>query len=190
MSESTDVAVSIDVNLDPAAAFEIFTGEIDRWWRPGPQNWNDRFRAVGIRIEPRVGGRWLEIHDNPEEVFDCGRITVWQPPSRFVFLYHDIGHDIDDTEIEVRFEPVGGKTRVTIRHRGWEKVSPDIVAEKRRRKASGWGHILGWYAEWAEWGSPRRVRNPVWQQSTRLDRERRAAKLMGGTDPSPREGAR
>jgi len=91
MSDSEIVTASVDVSLDPATAFEVFTEEIGRWWRPGPQNWNNRFRAVGIRIEPGVGGRWLEVHDDPEGVFECGRITVWEPPSRFVFLYQDVG---------------------------------------------------------------------------------------------------
>jgi len=177
MSDSEIVTASVDVSLDPATAFEVFTEEIGRWWRPGPQNWNNRFRAVGIRIEPGVGGRWLEVHDDPEGVFECGRITVWEPPSRFVFLYQDVGHDIDGTEVEVRFEALAGRTRVTIEHRGWQVVPDDIAAEKRRLKKAGWGHILGWYEEWAAWGSARRVRDPLWQASIKLDRERRKALL-------------
>ena len=168
---------SVDVNLDPTTAFAVFTEEIDRWWRPGAINWNNRFRAVGIRIEPGVGGRWLELHANPTAEFDCGQITVWEPPARFVFLYRDIGHDIDGTEVEVRFEPLGGRTRVTIEHRGWDRVPGDLAGKKRELKATGWGHILGWYEEWAEWGSARRLQDPTWRESTRAARERRAATL-------------
>mgnify|MGYP001793203187 FL=1 len=167
MSERQLVVVSVDVKLDPAAAFEAFTGEIDRWWRPGAQNWNNRFRAVGIRIEPGVGGRWLELLEEPAEVFECGRISVWEPPTRFAFVYQDIGHDIDGTEVEVSFEPIESGTRVTLEHGGWEKLDPGLAARKRETKTSGWGHILVWYREWASWGSPRRVANPVWQQSNR-----------------------
>lgn len=159
MDEGLVATASVDVNLAPDTAFSVFTEEIGRWWRPGPINWNNRFRAVGIRIEPGVGGRWLELLDDPPEVFDCGEITIWEPPSRFVFSYRDIGHDIDGTEVEVRFEPVGGGTRVTVEHRGWEKVAAAIADRKRQLKTSGWGHILGWYKEWAEWGSPQRLRD-------------------------------
>jgi hypothetical protein len=81
------VIASIEVALDPATAFAVFTEEINRWWRPGPINWNDSRRAVGIRIEPSVGGRWIEVYNETTgESFECGRITVWEPDTRFVFL--------------------------------------------------------------------------------------------------------
>ena len=152
------VTATVEVALDPATAFEIFTEEIGRWWQPGPINWNDSARAVGIRIEPGVGGRWLEVYDEASgDVFECGRITVWEPGVRFVFLYRDAGRAIDDTEVEVRFEVIDGGTRVTLEHRGWDKVARDLAARKRETKRWGWANILGWYKEWAFWGSPRRI---------------------------------
>jgi hypothetical protein len=156
----SDVATAIvEVALDPAAAFAVFTEEIDRWWRPGPINWNDSARAVGIRIEPGVGGRWIEVYDAATgEGFECGRITVWEAGSRLVFLYRDAGHQIDGTEVEVRFEPIEGGTRVTLEHRGWDKLAPDIAATKREIKRWGWASILGWFKDWAFWGTPRRVK--------------------------------
>jgi hypothetical protein len=177
VKEPLVATATVEVSLAPETAFAIFTGEIDRWWRPGPINWNNRFRAVGIRIEPRVGGRWLELHANPPAEFDCGLITAWEPPDRFVFLYRDIGRDIDGTEVEVRFEVAGEKTRVTIEHRGWEGVAPGIGDGKRELKATGWGHILRWYEEWAEWGSALRLQDATWLEVTRAAREKRAATL-------------
>src|SRR6266496_4395327 len=39
---STDiVTATVEVAVDPATAFAIFTEEIGQWWRPGPINWND-----------------------------------------------------------------------------------------------------------------------------------------------------
>ncbi|MBV9616923.1 MAG: hypothetical protein JO031_15830, partial [Ktedonobacteraceae bacterium] len=38
------------------------------------------------------------------------------------------------------------------------KVLPDVATEKRKIKAWGWANILGWFSEWAFWGTPRRVR--------------------------------
>src|SRR5207248_1162423 len=103
-------------------------------------------------------GRWMEVYDEATgEGFECGRITVWEPGVRLVFLYRDAGHEIDDTEVEVRFEAVDGGTRVTLEHRGWEKVLRDIAARKREIKRWGWANILGWFKEWAFWGTPRRV---------------------------------
>jgi len=157
--KSTDVVTAtIEVALDPATAFAVFTEEIGQWWRPGPINWNNAKRAIGIRIEPGVGGRWLEVYDAASgEGFECGRITVWEPGARFVFLYQDAGHTIDGTEVEVRFEEIAGGTRVTLEHRGWDKVSPELLDQRRATKRWGWANILGWYNEWACWGTPRRV---------------------------------
>ena len=177
MSERQLVVVSVDVNLDPAAAFEIFTGEIDRWWRPGAQNWNNRFRAVSIRIEPGAGGRWLEVLEEPAELFECGWITAWEPPTRFAFVDRDVGHDIDGTEVEVRFDPIEDGTRVTLEHSGWEKLESGLAAHKQELKTMGWGHILGWYREWAGWGSPQRVANSVWKRANEAGRTKSDALL-------------
>ncbi len=156
------VTTAIEVAVDPATAFAIFTEEIGQWWRPGPINWNDNRRAVGIRIEPGVGGRWLELYDEATgEGFECGRITVWEPGARFVFLYMDAGHQIDGTEVEVRFDPVEGGTRVTLEHRGWEQLAASIGARARNAKRYGWANIVRWYGEWTFWGSPRRNRTAL-----------------------------
>jgi hypothetical protein len=160
---SIDVATgtataSVEVALDPLTAFRVFTEEIGRWWRPGPINWNDPSRAVGVRFEPGVGGRWIEVYEETTgEGFEMGRITAWEPGVRLVFLYRDAGHEIDDTEVEVRFEALEGGTRVNVEHRGWDKLAADIAASRRELKRWGWANILGWYGEWAFWGSPRRV---------------------------------
>ena len=155
---SMNVIVTIEVGVDPATAFAIFTEEIGRWWRPGPINWNDNRRAVGIRIEPGVGGRWIEVTDaETGEGFEAGRMTIWEPGTRLAFSYRDAGHVIDGTEVEIRFEPVEGGTRVTLEHRGWEHVAHEVAANARRGKRMGWAHILLWYSEWTHWGSPRRL---------------------------------
>src|SRR2546427_410397 len=107
---STDiVTATVEVAVDPATAFAIFTEEIGRWWRPGPINWNDAERAVGIRIEPGVGGRWLEIYDEATgEGFECGRILIWEPGARLVFVYQDAGHQLDGTEVKASRSSTGG----------------------------------------------------------------------------------
>jgi hypothetical protein len=95
------------------------------------------------------------------EGFESGRITVWEPGIRLAWLYRDAGHEIDDTEVEVRFEAIEGGTRVTLEHRGWDKVLANIAGRKREIKRWGWADILNWFSEWAFWGTPRRVRHNV-----------------------------
>jgi hypothetical protein len=52
--------VSVFVAVAPAVAFEVFTAEIDLWWRRGPA-----YRIAGrqrgmLHCEPQVGGRLFE----------------------------------------------------------------------------------------------------------------------------------
>ncbi len=158
MKPTDIVTATVEVALDPATAFAVFTEEIGQWWRPGPINWYDADRAVDIRFEPGVGGRWLEVYDDSvSDALEIGRVLVWEPTGVLVLEYRDGGYELDGTEIEIYFEAIDGGTRVTLEHRGWDKVHPDIAAKKRELKRWGWATILGWFKEWAFWGSPRRV---------------------------------
>lgn len=157
MSESPTVKVAVEVSVGPEAAFEIFTAEIGRWWRPGPINWYDAYRAVSTHFEPGVGGRWLEVYDEASgQAKEIARITVWEPGSRLSFVYCD--GDIDGTEVDVRFEGVAEHTLVTLEHRGWENLAPEVARRKVPLKQSGWTNILSWYVDWADWNSPLRIR--------------------------------
>ena len=159
MTPADAITASVEVFVDPITAFQIFTEEIDRWWRPGPINWYDAYRAVGIRIEPGVGGRWIEVYDDAGgDVLEIGHVTVWEPGKRLVLHYRDGGHELDGTEVEVRFEAIDGGTRVVLEHRGWDKLAPEVAIRSQLNKRWGWASILGWYKEWAFWGSPSRVR--------------------------------
>lgn len=152
------VRVEVEAPVDPTTAFMIFTQEIGQWWRPGPINWSNASAAVGVRIEPGPGGRWIEVHNRRTgEGVTQGRFLIWDLGSRLVFLYEDIGHALDGTEVEIRFQAVEDGCRVTLEHRGWERVAPDVRSRARNLKRWGWGNILNWYADWAFWGSPLRV---------------------------------
>ena len=57
---STEVRTSVDVTVPPDVAFDVFTREIDLWWRQGP-----RYRIAGkqrgqLNFEPGPGGRLWE----------------------------------------------------------------------------------------------------------------------------------
>jgi len=156
MSGAPIVRVVVEVSVRPEAAFEIFTAEIDRWWRPGPINWYDAYRAVSTRIEPGVGGRWLELYDEAGTEFkEIARVTAWEPGARLALTYCD--GDVDGTEVEVRFEAIDDRTQVTLEHRGWELLPAAKAAQKLSFKTSGWTNILGWYTDWTDWSSPLRI---------------------------------
>ena len=146
MSDSDRVTVSIDVAVDPDTAFEVFTDEIDNWYQRGPYSWKFPDRAVGIRFEPRIGGRLLEVHDRDTgEGFAFGEVLVWEPGARLVFADLVSSAPPDPlTEVEVRFEAVADGTRVTVEHRGLDRLPPDVAAQKRMY---GWQTTLRWFEE-------------------------------------------
>jgi uncharacterized protein YndB with AHSA1/START domain len=119
---SSRVLVALRVKATPARAFSAFVEEIGAWGRP-----NGLFqttpRAPGrLAFEPGEGGRLTETLANGK-VFEIGRITAWAPPEKLVFSYRQANFPLDlHTEVEVRFEAMGGETRVTVEHRGFDQV--------------------------------------------------------------------
>jgi uncharacterized protein YndB with AHSA1/START domain len=146
---ATDVVTTItEVEVDPTTAFEIFTSEIDSWYVRGPHSWKNPERAVGIRFEPGVGGRWIEVWDEATgEGYDFARITAWEPGVRLVldYLLHDGGHV---TEVEIRFEPIESGTRVVLEHRGWDTLPPDVAAAGVANVQQGEPALLQWFADY------------------------------------------
>ncbi len=125
---SSKVLVALRVPASPERAFEAFTSEIALWWRP-----NGLFaftpRAAGVlSFEPGIGGRLIETRPDGK-VFEIGRIRDWSPPGRLVFGWRQASFAPgQETEVEVRFEPVGDETRVTVEHTGWDSVPAVHVA--------------------------------------------------------------
>jgi uncharacterized protein YndB with AHSA1/START domain len=145
VSTANTVTASVDVPVDPATAFEVFTAEIDRWYRRGPHSWMHPDRAVGIRIEPGIGGRVLEVHDaETGDGFAFGRITAWEPGVRLVFTDLISSTPPGLTEVEVRFDASDEGTRVTLEHRGLDLLPAEVAEQKRRY---GWQLTLAWFAE-------------------------------------------
>jgi hypothetical protein len=63
------------------------------------------------------------------EVFEIGKITAWQPGSRLAFSWRQSSFRDDQvTHVEIRFEPIGEETRITVEHLGWDSVPQEHVA--------------------------------------------------------------
>jgi uncharacterized protein YndB with AHSA1/START domain len=148
------VLVALRVAAPPRRAFDVFVHEIGAWWQP-----NTLFRfAQGspgrLAFEPRLGGRFTETLPSGE-VFEIGRITVWEPAARLGFSWRQASFaPSETTEVEVRFEAVGGETRVTVEHRGWESVPDEHVARHGfpdavflQRHGEWWQALLARFAE-------------------------------------------
>ncbi len=139
-----NVVRTIDVRVDSARAFTIFTEEIGAWYRSGRWSWNDPTRAVGIRLEPGVGGRWIEVWDAATgEGYELGRVLVWEPGERLVVTYRNVHMPPGDTEIDVRFEALLNGTRVTLHHRGVRRMS-------EVQRANAWVNFMAWFGDYAD----------------------------------------
>ena len=124
----SSILVSVRVRATPREAFDLFTREIALWWRPSPLF---RFTPKGggvLSFEPGEGGRFIETLPSGT-VFVIGRIRVWRPGEHLVFGWRQATFTKDQTtEVDVRFEPLGEETRVTVTHKGWDRVPAAHVA--------------------------------------------------------------
>jgi hypothetical protein len=145
--------VTVLVAVEPRVAFEVFTRETDLWWRRGPR-YRPSARVPGVlHLEPGVGGRLFETSGavGDTQVFEVGRVTVWDPPVRLVLEWRNVNFAPGEkTEIEVRFEPTASGTIVSLEHRGWAALRGDHPARHgrvgsafTRMIGSWWGELLG-----------------------------------------------
>jgi uncharacterized protein YndB with AHSA1/START domain len=142
------VRVTVSVAVLPHEAFEVFTQEIDLWWRRGPKYRHLTGERALIAIEPKLHGRVFESIADDGPVHEIGRVLDWQPPHRLVFEWRNANFaPAERTEVEVLFEPDASGTRVTVTHRGWAAIRPDHPARHRQPVPVFIGELGAW------WGS-------------------------------------
>ncbi|MCW5735174.1 MAG: SRPBCC domain-containing protein [Enhydrobacter sp.] len=147
---TSKVFLAIRVPADPATAFEAFTQDIAAWWRPDPL-----FRITpqgdgALSFEPGPDGRLITRLANGK-TFEIGRILAWEPGRRLVFAWRQANFTAgQSTEVEVRFEPVGDETRVSVEHRAWDTIPQGHAARHGlpetvtlQRAADWWRASLG-----------------------------------------------
>ena len=148
--DSANVSVFVRVSLEDA--FEVFTKEIDRWWRHGR-----KFRMAGRRrgqlfFEPSLGGRLFETFEGERGsiTVQVGKVTGWEPPRRLELEWRNANFKPHEkTFVEVSFEASGEGTLVSVRHRGWSAL-PDnhparhglVGAEFARFIGMWWGDLM------------------------------------------------
>src|SRR5439155_1386354 len=83
----------------------------------------------GLRFEPHVGGRFIEVYDENGEGYEIGRITAWEPGKRLAYTWRQSDWPEDAvTDVQITFEPADGGTRVRMRQTGWERVPGGLDA--------------------------------------------------------------
>jgi uncharacterized protein YndB with AHSA1/START domain len=127
---NNSITVTVVVRVEPEAAFLMFTGEIDAWWKQGPQ-----YRSGN-------GGMRFDADRLLEGDVELGRVLAWEPGRRLLIEFRNWRlSQGEPSEVEVRFEPDGDGTRVTVTHSGWE-TRPTGAAEFRTVVGLWWGTLL------------------------------------------------
>jgi uncharacterized protein YndB with AHSA1/START domain len=151
--EIAPVRKSVVVEASPSQAFSVFTAGIDRWW--------PKSHGIGATpitqsfIEPFVGGRWYTHHEDGSDVV-IGHVRLWQPAERLIVSWEISAEWKPDarsavsSEVEVRFTAqAGGRTRVDLEHRNFERMGAAAGEKMRKDVDGGWPHLLDLYAQHA-----------------------------------------
>jgi uncharacterized protein YndB with AHSA1/START domain len=144
------VRKTVTVRADVAEAFRIFTEGFDTWW-PRTHHIGRSPLKTAI-VEGRKGGR---CYSTQEDGTDCdwGTVLEWDPPTRLVIAWqitHQWGYEADlakSSEVDVRFTPVPGGTRVDLEHREFHRHGEGGPTMRATVDSpGGWGTLLGLFA--------------------------------------------
>ena len=142
------VKVQTFVRVPVREAFDVFTLELDAWWRRGP-----RYRVGGkqegpLHLEPRLGGRVFQQYGAAgSSLHEMGTITAWDPPGHFAFTWRGINFAPGDpsTTVEVWFVQGEDGTRVTLEHRGFASLRPDHPVRHGQNDVEFIGQLGRWW---------------------------------------------
>jgi uncharacterized protein YndB with AHSA1/START domain len=155
MNEVATIAAvrkTIRVKAPVVHAFDVFTNGLARWW---PHDHGVGKQPIQkVLIEPRLGGRWLEISDDGTETA-VATIIHWEPPRRLVMLWQINAQWKPDasmkSEVDVRFVADGAEaTTIELVHHKFETMGADAGASMRKDVDGGWPGLLERYAKLVE----------------------------------------
>jgi uncharacterized protein YndB with AHSA1/START domain len=149
MTVSGDAAsASVFVRVPCVEAFDVFTNEIDQWWRTGQKYRIAGRRRGAIFLEPKLGGRMFETFEQStgSRTIEVGVVTKFEPPARLELEWRGVNFKPHEkTFVEVTFEEMGEGTMVTVRHRGWSALPDDHPARHGLTGAAFSRHIGLWW---------------------------------------------
>lgn len=107
---------------------------IARWW------------GEHIRLEPRLGGRFVERRsdmgrDGARKAVTTGSIIAWDPPNELALSWSDDNWTAA-TEIRISLEDVDEGCVLILDHSGWERLPEKHRAALIESHADGWTRHL------------------------------------------------
>jgi len=127
---------SIRVRCAVTHAFDVFTKQVDLWWPPGHR----RFDDSRIRLEPIIGGRFLERAANGDE-FELGEVVTCDPPNGIAYTWNP-GKGAGPTLVSVNFAPDSAGTLVEIIHSEGNSALAEQWKERVALFDRGWDIVL------------------------------------------------
>jgi uncharacterized protein YndB with AHSA1/START domain len=146
------VRKTVRVKAPIAHAFEVFTHGLPRWWPMDHGIGKKPIRTV--RMEPYLGGRWLEISQDGTETV-IATIILWEPPQRLVLVWQISAQWKPDaemkSEVDIRFTADGSDaTVVDLVHHKFETMGAEAGTSMRNDVNRGWPGIIELYVQEAE----------------------------------------
>jgi uncharacterized protein YndB with AHSA1/START domain len=130
------LVVEFAVGVPPARAFEVWTRRYATWWPPSHTVSGD---PAAVVFEPRPGGRIYErARDGTEHAW--GEVVTWEPPALLRFRWHLFFDPAEATDVEVRFDPTAGGTRVRLVQTGWDRLG-GAGPPRRERTGAAWAAV-------------------------------------------------
>ena len=135
---------TIEVPCGQAEAFRIFVHEMGSWWPLGKRSMS--LKAGGnppksLRVEPRLGGRIVEIGSDGAE-YHWGTIRAMDRSHSVAMDFHMGMPPEQASLVEVTFVPLAeDRTRVTLTQSKWEGFG-DMAEMLRMHYGTGWEIIF------------------------------------------------
>jgi len=137
---SKKVDTSITVAATPARVWKAWVEEMNQWWTK--PYYNDHARVTGMYMEPRLGGRYIEMWGEDGAGFLIGTVVEWLPPLRMACTWSESGWGGVYTlvRIELSAEERGG-TLFRCTHEGFERLADG--EQTGAGYQHGWADLLG-----------------------------------------------
>ena len=134
------------VDADPAAAFEVFTDGIGRWWPLGEFSVHGQDATVSFTgsFTGSFADRQIVERSADGETAVWGTVIRWEPPDVVAFTWHPGRPAEQASQVLVTFAAAGAQTLVRLEHTGWEAFADPAAA--RAEYHHGWPLVLGRYS--------------------------------------------
>lgn len=127
---------SVLLSLPVGEAFDLFTSQISVWWPADRRHTGDPKSTIVLSSD----GSFTERSADGQAI-DLGKVTLWQAPRLIVLDFYIATGPDHPTEVEIRFDPEGDDTRVTVTHRP-KPESQHLWDERAPRYERSWESVL------------------------------------------------